>query len=187
MNGPMIGSKAFTESINFRSAEASASIPPGTPICFVMNATEDGFAAVLPSTAGATKCPSFFGGINASPIAVVPNAYGAAMVWGLCNYALVAQQSRAASTDNYASAAAFSLGQPLTINTVQNAFMVAAAIGAMTIVTGATTDTVAVNLAQYAPIAILAQTLAAAVSSASTTSDSSLKKTYGLKVFLRAM
>src|ERR1700741_668556 len=189
MNGPLIGNKAFNESLNFRSAESSASIPPGTPICFVMNATDDGFGAVLPATAGAAKTPELFAGINISPLDVTPKQYGMAMVFGLCNYAIVVQQSRAASTDSYVSAPALSVGQQLAIDTVNNALKTnSQATGAMTIVTNATTDTLAFNFGDgYPPFAVMAQTLASASSSASTTSDSSVKKTYGLKVFLRAM
>jgi hypothetical protein len=189
MNSPMIGSKAFTSMGNFRSAEASANIPPGSPMCFVMNGTEDGFAAVLPSTAAAAKCPELFAGVNVSPQAVIPSAFGTYMCYGLCNYALLVQQSRAASTDSYASAAALSVGQALAIDTVNNAFKTGSQVtGAFTIVTNATTDTVAMNFGDGTPpMFVMAQTLAAAVSSASTSSDTSVKKTYGVKVFLRAM
>lgn len=189
MNGPMIGNKAFAEAGNFRNVEASASIPVGSPICYVMNGTEDGFAAVLPSTAGAAKCPELFAGVNVSPKAVAVNEYGVFRCYGFVNYALVVQQSRAASTDSYVSAAALSVGQPLAIDTVNNAFKTSSQVtGAMTIVTNATTDTVAVNFGDGTPpIAVMAQTLASASSSASTTSDTSVKKTYGVKVFLRAM
>jgi hypothetical protein len=155
-----------------------------------MDGTEDGFAAVLPSTAGAAKVPELFAGVNVTAgTGVTPNGFGQYQCYGLCNYALVAQQSRAASTDSYASAAALSVGQPLLIDTVNNAFAIGNQVtGAMTIVTGATTDTVAVNFGNMTPpIAVMAQTLASAASSASTSSDSTVKKTYGVKVWLRAM
>lgn len=189
MNSSIIGTKPFREFLNFRNAEASASIPPGSPIIFVMNATEDGFAGVLPSTATATKSPEFFAGVNVNPSAVVANDYGAAQIWGFCNYAIVVQMSRAASTDSFVSNAAFSIGQPLAIDTVNNAFKTSSQVtGAFTIVTNATTDTLAINFGDgNPPMAVIAQTLASASSSASTTSDTRTKITYGLKVFLRAM
>lgn len=190
MNSPMIGSAPFKSFGNFKSDEASATIPVGAPICFVMDGTEDGFAAVLPSTAGAAKTPELFAGVNVTAgTGVTPNGFGQFQCYGLCNYALVAQQTRAASTDSYASAAALSVGQPLQIDTVNNAFVIGSEVtGAMTIVTGATTATVAVDFGNMKPpIAVMAQTLASAASAASTSSDSSVKKTYGVKVFLRAM
>lgn len=189
MNSPMIGNQAFKSFGNYKSDEASAVIPVGAPICFVMDGTEDGFAAVLPSTAGAAKVPELFAGVSVTNPSVAASQYGAFQCYGLCNYALVVQQSRSASTADYASAAALSVGQPLQVDTVNNAFAIDGQVtGAMTIVTGATTATVAVDFGNgRAPLAVMAQTLAAAVSAASTSSDSSTKKTYGVKVFLRAM
>lgn len=189
MNSPMIGSKAFKEFINFQNIEASASIPVGTPILFAMNGTADGYAAHLPSSSSAAKSPELFAGIANGPTAIVAGQSGGAQVWGLCEYALVVQQSRAASTDVYASAAALSIGQALAIDTVNNALKTSSQVtGAFTIVTNATTDTLAVNFGDgNPPMFVMGQTLAAATSSASTTSDTSVKKTYGVKIFLRAL
>ena len=190
MNSPMIGNQAFKSFANFKSAEASATIPVGTPICFVMNGTEDGFAAVLPSTAGAAKTPELFAGVNVTAgTGVTPSQYGQFQCYGLCNYALVANQTRAASTNDYSAAAALSVGQPLQIDTVNNCFIIDGQVtGAITIVTGATTATVAADFGNNkAPMFVMGQTLASAASSASTSSDSSVKKTVGVKVFLRAM
>lgn len=189
MNSQIIGTKPFVADINYKNGESSASIPAGSPICFVMNGTEDGFLAVLPSTAGAALTPELFAGVALTPISVVANAYGMARVWGLANYAIVVQQSRAASTNSYATAAALSVGQPLKIDTVNNAFATASQVtGSFTVVTNATTDTVALNFGDgNPPMFVMAQTLASAASSASTSSDSSVKKTYGVKIFLRAM
>jgi len=190
MNSPMIGSAPFKSFGNFKSDEASATIPVGAPICYVMDGTEDGFAAVLPSTAGAAKTPELFAGVNVTAgTGVTPNGFGQFQCYGLCNYALFAQQTRAASTDSYASAASVAIGAPLQIDTVNNAFATDAEFtGAITIVTGATTATVAANFGNgKPPMFVMAQTLASAASSASTSSDSSTKKTYGVKIFLRAM
>lgn len=189
MNSPMIGSKAFKEFLNFKNIEASATIPAGTPILFAINGTADGFDAHLPSSSSAAKSPELFAGVCNGPVAVVAGQAAGAQVWGLCEYALVSQQSRAASTDSYASAAALSVGQPLAIDTVNNAFKTGNQVtGAFTIVTNATTDTLAINFGDgNPPMFVMAQTLASASSSASTTSDTSVKKTYGVKVFLRAM
>jgi hypothetical protein len=189
MPGTHIGDKPFKQEINFRNAESSTSIPTGSPVIFVMNTTEDGFAGVLPSTAGAAKSPELFAGVYFGSQSLLATQVGMAQVWGFCNYAIVVQQSRAATTDSFVSAAALSVGQALAIDTVNNAFKTGSQVtGAMTIVTNATTDTVAVNFGDgNPPMAVMAQTLAAAVSSASTTSETRTKITYGLKVFLRAM
>jgi len=189
MLGSSIGTKPFKSELLFKNGEASASIPVGCPVVFVMNATDDGFSAVLPSTAGAAKCPELFAGVNVSPATLVAGDYGTSQIWGFCNYATVVQQSRSASTAVWATAAAFSIGQPLAIDTVNNCFALGSVVtGAMTIVTGATTDTVAVNFGDGNPaMAVIAQTLVSQASSASTSSDTRTKITYGLKVFLRAM
>ena len=189
MNSHTIGTRAFKEFLNFRSDEASAEIPPGTPVIFSIDAVEDGFAAYLPSSAGASKSPELFAGIYNGPGNLLPGVASKAQVFGICDYAVVVQQSRAATTDSYASAAALSVGQPLAIDTVNNALKVDSQVtGAFTIVTNATTDTLALNFGDgRAAMFVMAQTRASAASSASTTSDTSVKKTYGLKVFLRAM
>lgn len=189
MNSNTIGIRAFKEFINYRNDEASAVIPAGAPIIFSIDATEDGFAAYLPSSAGAAKSPELFAGIAGGPGDLVVGQSGHAQIWGICDYAVVVQQSRAASTDSYVSAAALSVGQPLAIDTVNNALKTGSLVtGAFTIVTNATTDTLAVNFGDgNPPMFVMAQTKASAASSASTTSDTTVKKTYGLKVFLRAM
>jgi hypothetical protein len=189
MNSPMIGNQAFKSFGNYKNAESSAVIPVGSPVCFVMNGTEDGYAAVLPSTAGAAKTPELFAGVSVTGPSVAAGVNGQLQVYGLCNYALFAQQTRAASTDSYASAASVAVGAPLQIDTVNNAFAVDSEVtGAMTIVTGATTATVAANFGNgKPPMFVMAQTLASAASAASTSSDATVKKTYGVKIFLRAM
>jgi len=189
MNSTQLGNKAFKSFQNIRNDEASGSIPAGTPVLFSMDGTNDGYDVVLPSSSSAAKCPELFAGIYNGPNALTPGSPGKAQVYGICEYALVVQQSRAASTDSYASAAALSVGQHLKIDTVNNALAIDDDVtGPMTIVTGATTATVAVTFGDgNPPMFVMAQTLAQAASSASTTSDSSTKKTYGVKVYLRAM
>lgn len=198
MNSSQIGTRAWKEFVGFRSDEASASIPAGSPILFAIDATEDGYAAHLPSSSTAAKSPELFAGIYNGPGALVPGKSGQAQVWGICEYAIVLQQSRAASTDSFASAAALSIGQPLSIDTVNNALAIGNQFtGARTVVTAFTSGTAATDIQAatlaanfgdgYAPMFVMAQTLASAASSASTTSDSSVKKTYGTKIFLRAL
>lgn len=198
MNSSSTGTRPFKSFLNFRSDEASASIPAGSPVLFSIDGTEDGFAAHLPSSSSAAKCPELFAGVFSGPGSLLAGYPGAAQIWGLCDYAIVVQQSRAASTDSYATAAALSVGQALSIDTVNNAFATGSQFtGARTIVTAFTSGTAATDIqaatlaANFgdgsAPMFVMAQTLASAASSASTSSDSSTKKTYGTKIFLRAM
>lgn len=182
-----IGSKPFVNRINVQSGEASSSIPAGTPVCLIMNGTGDGFNVKLPSSASALLVAAFQCGVVDRTMS--PNDYGIAQVYGWVNRAVVAQQTRSASSASYSTAAALSIGQPLSIDTANDAFVIYAAVtGAQTIVTAATSDTIAANFGNGVPaLAFLAATLASAAASASTSSDSSLKKTYALKAFIRMM
>lgn len=168
-SGHVIGNKPFSDRVNVRNAESSSSIPAGSPVCLVISGTDDGFAVVLPATGAAAKATTLFFGVADRTMAA--NDYGMTTVFGWCNRGIFVQQSRAASTDSYASAAAASLGQKLNIDTVNNAFG-AGAIGAQS---------------DFLAFAVAAQTLASAASSASTSSDASVAKTYALKMFIRAM
>ncbi len=189
MNSTVIGDKPYRSYTGFRSDEATATIVPGKPVVLVMDGTEDGFAGALPSTATATKTPSLFCGVN--EFSVTPGNIGSAQIWGLCNYAIVAQQTRSASTASFSSMAALSVGQPLTINTVVDAFVAAGPAGAATVgyTTGsATSDTLALTLGGlFLPYAVLAGTVSSAAAAASTSSDTRLAVTYGVKIMLRAM
>jgi hypothetical protein len=185
----VIGDKPSREFLLYRSDETSATIGIGKPVVLVVDGTEDGFAGALPSTATATKTPGLFCGVNVS--ALLPGVVGEAQIWGLCNYAIVAQQTRSASSASFSTAAALSIGQPLTINTVVDAFVAAGPAGAATIgyTTGtAASDTLALTLGNiFLPYAVIAGTVASAAASASTTSDTRLAVTYGVKIMLRAM
>ena len=190
MNSQEIGTKPFVERMNVQSGEATASIPAGTPVLLIMNGTGDGFNVKLPSSGSALLVSAFQNGVVDRTMA--PNDYGIAQVYGWCNRSIVVQQSRASSTNNYATAAALSIGQPLSIDTVNNAFAIfVQATGGATVVTAtsaASSDTISFNFGNGVPaMAFLAQTLASAASSASTSSDSSVAKTYALKCFLRMM
>lgn len=181
-----LGPKSQVRKFNFKSAEASASITQGRPLVFKMDGTEDGVRAVLPSSASALLAANFFAGINVSPADVVPNGYGTGQCWGFCN-AVVAQQTRAASSDSFSTAAALSVGQLLTIDTVVNALIAGPTILQMQ--TGTASGAMGtVNLADFIhPEVVLAQTLATAAGVATTSNDTRLAITSSLKVQLRLM
>ncbi len=187
-----IGTGAYQNTVGFRNDESSASIEPGRPVVFTIDGTEDGFAAVLPVTAAAAKCPGFFAGIHVGSRNLLTNEVGTAQIWGLCNYAIFAQQTRSATTASFSTAAPLSVGQPLSIHTAAgiNALVIAGAAGAITkaYVTGtAASDTLALTLNEIPAVIVAAQTVASAAASATTTSETRTSVTMGIKVFLRAM
>jgi hypothetical protein len=152
--------------------DESATIPVGTPVAYVFDATDDGLAVVLPSTAGAAKAHTLFAGI------VVDNALptdlpklGRVLRHGLCRVTKVMMQTRAASTDSFASYSAGAVGDVLVVNTVANCLLRTAAGAA----------------SAYQPIAILGETYASGASSASATSDTRTLISSSLKTFIRSM
>lgn len=165
-----IGTKAYIDKFPYQNQD-SVSIAVGSPV--VMNGggtTLPGFGAVLPSTATAVLCPSLLLGVSIEASPVLVNGFGMVQGLGLCNFVLVEVNTRAASTNSFSTIAALSVGQWLSVDTVNNAFI-----------------TVASNATQQLPMAVVAQTLAAQAGSATTTSDTRLVATMGLKVFLRMM
>ena len=174
--------KADNIMVAIRNAEASASIPAGAPVVLVMNATNDGADVVLPSTsASALKIQGLRYGVNTRTLAA--GDYGNAVVFGLTNNLLLIRQTRSDSTGNWATGAALSVGQFLSIDTVNNAYVTAAST--LKVVTNATTDTLALTI--YNPDAVIAQTAATFASSASTTTDTRTSITAAIKAFVRVM
>lgn len=155
-----------------KNAESSASIPLGSPVCLVLNGTNDGLAVVLPSTGGAIKAHSLFYGIASEVITA--GAYGETVISGFNNYVRILRQTRAASTDAWASVAAIAVGECLNVDTVNNVMVRSASIAA----------------SAFLPICIAAETIASATTLASTsftTGDTRTAITSAMKAFLRAM
>lgn len=169
MHGPLIGKKPNRESVKVRNAEVSAQIPLGTPVFLALNGTEDGFAVIRPSTASANSVGDFFSGILER--ALDAGEVGSSVVYGFCLKALFSQQTRAASTDNFASAPAVAIGDLLTVDTLVNCVTVEAAQPA----------------GEQPYFMKAAQTIASADSIASTSSDTRLAVTQYLKVFIRSL
>lgn len=163
------GDKPNFVSVNVRNDEAST-IVKGTPLAFTMDGSENGLAAVLPSTAGEAKSHALFAGVTMSSI--LSSRVGEVQVAGFCNFAVLRRATRAATTDSWASQASLAVGHILGVDTVNNAFSTIAASVAVT---------------AYLPYAVIAESLASVASSASATSDTRTALTAAAKVFLRAM
>ena len=161
------GNKRDTVSLVYRSDEASVTIPIGAPICLVLDGTDDGLAAILPSGSAAKAHAVAFG---VSLGAVAPGIDGEAQVFGFCLKTSMLLQTRAATTDSW-SASTQSLGVLLNIDTVNNVFSTSGGTLAKT---------------SYLPFAVLAESSAIAAS-ASATSDTRTVNTGYLKTFLRMM
>lgn len=165
-----VGNKRDIAAIVVRNAEASASIPAGTPVCFVMNGTNDGLDVVLPGTGAGVKATSFAAGIALT--AMIAGAYGESQVYGFCQNVVLRRQTRAASTDAFSSNSdGFATGLLLQVDTVNNAVSTAASVGA----------------SGYQPAAILAESVASWASSASATSDTRTAITVATKAMIRMM
>jgi hypothetical protein len=176
MGFKQIGTKPFTQSVVVKSAESTATIAAGSPVSLVMNGTNDGIAVVLPTTAAAAKATSLSFGVCYS--AINPGAYGEILVYGFCQKAKYSRiRTRAASTDAYASTAACSVGQILSIDTLagaQSGAFQPAALGAAS---------------GFLPYAVLCETLDSIETQASTSSMTHVASfvTGFCKVFLRMM
>jgi hypothetical protein len=165
-----VGNKRDICAIVVHNAEASASIPAGTPICFVMNATNDGLDVVLPSTGAGAKSTSFAAGIALKTMAA--GDYGEAQVFGFCQNVVLKRQTRSDSSGDWSSNnAGFPVGLALLIDTVYNAMSTAASTGASI----------------YSPIAVLAESVATWASTASNTGDTRTVITTATKAFIRMM
>lgn len=158
-------------------------IPAGTPLVLNMNATNDGLDVVLPSTANDNrKTVGMSLGVSTKTMQV--GDYSEAVVFGLSYNLLLIRQTRASSTNNWASEAARSVGEFLTVDTVNNGFItMASAISAITVSTGAAQAQVGTQW----PLAALGATLASYASSASATSDTRTAITAAVRAFVHFM
>lgn len=165
-----VGNKRDMTAIVIKSAEASATIAAGAPVCFAMNGTDDGLAVVLPGTGGAVKTTSFAAGVALSSI--VAGGYGESQVFGFCPNIILRRQTRAATTDAFSSNSdGFATGLLLLVDTINNAFSTAASVA----------------VSMYAPLAVLAESVASWASSASTTSETRTVITVATKAMIRMM
>lgn len=166
-----VGNKRDNVMVVVRNAESSASIPQGSPLTLVLNGTNDGLDVVLPGTAGDAKNGAFKYGIASDTIA--NGAYGEAIVFGFCAYALMTKMTRAASTDSWTSSQSSASGIALGYDSLNNAL-----VGNASMVG---------SLGTLHAAAVLASSLASSAASASATSDTRTAITNAVKVFVRMM
>ncbi len=156
-----------------KNAEASATIKKGQPAILALNGTDDGFAVVLPSTAGAAKSNAFYFGVSVEPVpSGTPVGVNADyQAYGYIPYVIVSVVTRASTATTFPSYTSYAEGAVLTIDTVNNCFAPAAA-----------TD--ATNVYAYA---VLVDSLASGASSDSATSDTRTVITTSARAFLRML
>lgn len=155
--------------VNVKSAEASATIARGGPVCLALNATDDGLAVVLPGTTAGQSNSLVFG---VAQNAIAAGAISEVQAYGFANYGVIRRQTRAASTDSWASGASLAAGVMLNIDTVNNCF---------------STSGGTLGASAFLPFALLGSSLASYASSASATSDSRTVITSSSKLFLRML
>jgi hypothetical protein len=103
-----------------RNAEVSATIRGGSPVVLAMNGTDDGLAVVLPSSSTAAKIGAFQIGVAIRDMS--PGETNDCQVYGFNRNARILRSTRAASTDAWASMAAITIGDLLSIDSVNNCF-----------------------------------------------------------------
>lgn len=169
MQGKRIGNKPESLEIPVINGETSE-VEPGTPVCFKFDATDDGIEVVLPATAGAAKADTLLAGIVVEKnLPITLPKTGLAQVYGYCRVTKIVRQTRAATTDSFASYVAVAIGDRFVVNTIANAMSRSDA-----------------GVAGIAPGRVIAaETLASGASSASSTSITVTAITGTMKTFLR--
>lgn len=159
----------------------TAIVQIGQPLVLAYNGTEDGFAVILPSSGAAQKNEGLKFGVALHQMQV--GEVNEALIFGFTPSLMLIRQTRADSTQIWASEPARSVGEYLTVDTAHNGFITTAST--LKIVTNATTDTLALQILN--PAAVLGQTLASYSSSASATSDTRTAITAAVKASVRMM
>lgn len=174
------GNKADQVILVVRSAEASASIPAGTPVALVANGTNDGLAVVLPATSTAAKITAFQYGVAVGDMAA--GQIGEVCVFGVCNAKLTLQtRANTSGGSSFSTADTVALGVGLTIASAANAFSTVAAT-----VAAASSDNQ--TLSNYEVVkGFIFQSLASTAGIATGTAETRLTVTQMVKVFLRMM
>jgi hypothetical protein len=139
-----------------------------------------GWMLFFQAQASAIKTRALRYGVNTRQM--IAGDYGAAVVFGFTPSLLLQRQTRGASTDVWTTEAARSVGDFLSIDTVNNRFVTCAST--IQVVTNATTDTLGLFADRDA---FLAQTLASYASSASSTADTRTAITAIVKAMVRMM
>jgi len=182
MRSQTLGDKRDFFSARVRSAEASATIGRGRPVCLAINGTEDGLAVVLPSSKSAGHANVFKYGVALADI--LPGQLGEVQLYGLCNYVIMSLQTRANTSGGSSFSTADSitdLGVLLSLNTVNNFFSTVAST-----VAAASSDAQTLSKVNDLP-GFLAQTIASAAGIATGTGETRTVITQAVKAFLRML
>lgn len=165
MNSP-IGTKdrPWSARVSLFSGETTNTIGVGRPVAL---ATEDVSKVVLPATATAATAHSMFAGVAAKQAA--PGEVVEVISAGYVANAVIVTQTRAASTDAFASVASRPYGAVYTIDTARNAFAYSA------------------DSSTSRHYAVLAGSLPSIASVASNASITELFRTSTAKMWIRAM
>ena len=174
MRAKYVGNKSDQIIVNIKNAEASATIPLGAPVMYNLSATaatqasDDGLAVVLPSTAAVAKY-QLCAGVNTSYNLAV-NYMGESLIYGYCPATLVKLTTRAASTDTWASVQSVASALLLTPDFTNNVW-----------------QTLANVAAQSSPQCILIDTIASIATAASTAGGTRVVSTGLYRSFVRMM
>lgn len=192
-----VGNKTDKAFIVIKNDSATQTIPNGAPCYFQMNNTNnqssDNGLAVINANAAAGVGQNFFAGVVASEqqagagnVGIAPGSVGEAQVYGFCQSLRLIRQTRATSTDSYASAASNNIGDwlvPMTNSGGVTTYDAYSDIGSnLTASANSTVNALTLpNLNQYA---VLAQTLASLASSASSVFSTGASSTLLMNVVL---
>lgn len=106
--------------VTVKNIEATSIIYAGQPCILGMTGTDDGIGVVLPSSSSAAKVGAFFMGVAIRNMN--PGQVNDCQVFGFNRNTKVIRGTRAASTDSWPSFAAITIGDLLSIDTVNNCF-----------------------------------------------------------------
>jgi hypothetical protein len=176
MRAKYVGNKADKIIMNVKSAEATASIPRGTPVVLNLSSTgsaDDGLGVVLPATAGDAATGNMKYGIVTDTLAA--GVLGESILFGYCSYAIAVLETRSTPGTGGASWSTMSQasGVGMGIDTVNNAL----AIGG---------GTIAGAIASNHQDIILLDSITM-TASATNTSDTSTVITKAVRVFVRML
>lgn len=169
MKQQTLGNKPNFQDTIVKNNESSSTISRGQPISYKLDGTDDGLGVVLPGTNGASMAQTLFAGVALNDIAA--GKLGSARIYGIAPYTIVTRATRAASSDSWTSSQSVASGVLLSLDTINNAFLLGATVGASGFLAGA----------------VLAQSIAVLTASATATSDTRTVITAAVKTFLRAM
>ena len=185
-----VGNKSDLMAVVVHNAEVSAAIGAGIPVVLNGNGTKDGLDVVLPATSGVLgNIIGLLFGVTTNKIA--NGDYGEAVVYGFHPTVTLEINSRSASTASWATQAAISGGQFMSVDTVANMLVTfPSTIGVNT--NSLTNNALATNYVM--PVAVVlggsagtASCVASQAGSASSTADTRVYITASVHAFIRMM